>query len=254
MSVIMDVWIYNVIFLTLCYEVILSKTEETKEFCHNERQMIERFFDCDVGHITISVEGDPNHVDQCDWNQGKMWCINGNYYNTNKSLTFSFNFKLEHHAGKQLIIRSWCKNRKHVNKSIILMIPCRSEFTVSATYNKEHMNLTCRHKFFHLLPVGLHIKRKNEDGFIVTCTWNRKDLATQCTTIEKRHAHKNGIASYKAKYPGEYQCVMGGQIIDIPSREVPTFKGNTTKKQNSWINTGNFRLISKMWKPFKKSF
>ncbi|XP_062614216.1 uncharacterized protein LOC134275933 isoform X3 [Saccostrea cucullata] len=173
-----------------------------------------------------------------------MWCINGNYENTNKSLRFSFTFHLEQHAGKQIVIHSRCNNGSHINKSII-MIPCRSEFTVDATYNKEHINLTCQHKFFNLSSDGIHIKMKEEDDFIVTCTWNRGKLVTKCQTKEQGHAHKNGIAGYTAEYPGEYQCVMGGQIIDIPSREVstskevPTSLGITTQEPSYWNETRN---------------
>ncbi|XP_062614201.1 uncharacterized protein LOC134275933 isoform X1 [Saccostrea cucullata] len=240
----MDLWIYNVVFLSTLYQVMLSKTEETKEFCHNERKTIVTGIDCDVRHITITVEGDPNHVDQCDWNQGKMWCINGNYDNTNKSLTFSFTFNLEHHAGKQMVIHSRCNNGRHVNETYI-MIPCPSEFTVFATHNKEHINLTCQHKFFNMSSDGIHIKKKEEDDFIVTCTWNKGISKTLCQTKEQGHAHKNGIDSYTAEYPGEYQCVMGGQIIDIPSREVststevPTSQGITTQEPSNLNKTRN---------------
>ncbi|XP_062603441.1 uncharacterized protein LOC134265203 isoform X2 [Saccostrea cucullata] len=229
--IVLHIWIY--------IPAILSKSEETKEFCHNERKIINTVIDCDVRHITVTLEGHPNHAEECHWNQRKLMCTGGNYENNRKSLQFSFSFDFTQHAGKQLVIHSRCNNGSHVNKSII-MIPCRSEFTVSVTHNKEHMSLTCQHKFFNLSSEGIHIKRKEKDGFIVTCTWNTGISKTQCQTKEQGHAHKNGIASYKAKYPGEYQCVMGGQIIDIPSKEVPTFRGNTTKEPNSWSNTGNF--------------
>ncbi|XP_062580530.1 uncharacterized protein LOC134242458 isoform X2 [Saccostrea cucullata] len=232
-------YIWN--FIPVMLSEVNNNNKQTKAFCHNEKKIIKSDFDCDVENIKVTVKRHHNHVEQCHWNHGKVRCINGNYDETSKSLRFSFTFHLEKHAGKQLEIHTMCKNRSHVKKTYI-MIPCRSEFTVSATYNKGYTFLTCQHKFFTLSSEGIHIKRKEEDDFIVTCTWNRGILKPQCQTNEQGYADKNGIHNYKAKYPGQYQCVMGGQIIDIPYTDVPTSTGTTTKKPNSWSETRNASL------------